>query len=128
MDAKDYVNMLKTTIIPDIINTYKSSNFIFQQDNCPIHTSNLVMQYFKESKLNVLIWPPRSPEWNLIEYCWSFLQKNLNYLILEEGSPKNETELINYCFRSWKKIDQQMVENLYNHFPKLMKSYLEIGI
>ena len=38
------------------------SDFIFQHDNDPKHTSKIVKQWIKQENLEVMIWPAQSPD------------------------------------------------------------------
>ena len=50
--------------------------FIFQQDNCPIHVSKQAHEFFSNSNIDILKWPPGSPGLNIIEYiCHEFQVK-----------------------------------------------------
>ena len=44
---------------------------IFMQDNAPIHNNGLVRAWFKKNNIEVLEWPPDSPDLNPDEYMWN---------------------------------------------------------
>ena len=48
---------------------FTEGNAIFQDDNAPIHTAKIVSKSQEENSNVVehLIWPPRSPDLNIIE-------------------------------------------------------------
>ena len=48
-------------------------DFYFQQDNDPKHTLKLVQQWFKNNNVDVLPWPPNSPDISIIENLWDHL-------------------------------------------------------
>ena len=56
--------------------------FLFQQDHDPKHTSNVVKQYLENKitavVLQMLEWPPQSPDMNPIEAIWDFLETEKN--------------------------------------------------
>jgi predicted CoA-binding protein len=49
----------------------RSDQVVFQHDNDPKHTSNLVKDYLKEQDYKVMEWPPQSQDLNPIEICGS---------------------------------------------------------
>ncbi|ORD97419.1 TCB2 [Hepatospora eriocheir] len=48
--------------------------FILQQDNDPKHTSNVVKDWLDEKNIDVLPWPPQSPDMNPIEHIWAYMK------------------------------------------------------
>lgn len=123
--GEDYVNNLRDSILPSISAKLGHSNFIFQQDNASTHSCNLVYNFLLNNHPHVLIWPPKCPMFNIIENCWSILQKKLNELIDRFGQPKNEHMLFRYCVVAWRSINQETVDNLYSSLPKRISDYLE---
>jgi hypothetical protein len=61
---------------------------------------------------------------NIIENCWSIMQKRVNQLIFNYGQPKNDHQLFRYALIAWKSISLEIVKNLYNSMPKRISDYL----
>lgn len=111
-DSKSYINYLHHCVLPDVIEQV-GPKFVWLQDNAPFHSSNLTLEYLKSINLNLLIYPPASPELNIIERVWSRLQKEVNDIIFEEGLPRSKNELIEYAYRSWYSISDSYIRSLY---------------
>ncbi|KAK4513349.1 Neuroblast differentiation-associated protein [Mucor velutinosus] len=56
----------------------REQQVIFQQDNDPKHTSNLVKDYLQEQSYQVMEWPPQPPNFNPIENMSALLKRRLN--------------------------------------------------
>lgn len=127
--AESYLYNLDKHVLPAIRRTV-GDDFILQQDNCSVHMSDLCLKYFYQNQIKILIWPARSPDWNLIEYCWSFLVSGVNKLIWKHGQPgKNQEEILfRICERAWYSIRSDTVKALYEKLPVLFERYLELGI
>ncbi|KAJ4436281.1 hypothetical protein ANN_18912 [Periplaneta americana] len=55
------------------------SHVVFQQDNHPVHTANHIQKWFmRRSDVDLLKWPPNSPDMNVIENVWARLKKILH--------------------------------------------------
>ena len=65
-NSEKYMAIIKERAVP-IIKLNVKDDFIFQQDNCPIHVSRYSKKNFEECGITTLDWPPYSPELNIIE-------------------------------------------------------------
>lgn len=72
-DSKDFMDFLEEQVLPLLANLCPP-DFIFQQDRAPTHTSSFSLARFAELGINLLDWPSRSPDLNVIENCWSMLE------------------------------------------------------
>ena len=74
--SADYIIVLEDYLLPFAKRKY-GANYVFQQDNAPIHTSELISHLFQERNTNVLSWPDLNP----IENAWAKLSR----LIYKDG-------------------------------------------
>ena len=81
----------------------------FQQDNDPKHTSRLVQEWLKTNGIDVLDWPPYSPDLNPIENLWSDLKRRV-----EKRNPKTLDNLKEYLEEEWRGTDRELVRKLVN--------------
>ena len=66
MNRVRYINLIKEQI-NNHAERISGPDYIFQQDNAPVHTSRLVHSHFNENNISILAWPARSLELNIIE-------------------------------------------------------------
>ncbi len=83
--------------LPNLLPTSREEIYIFQQDNCMLHTSRLMRQLFEENAVITTTWPAQSPDLNIIEYVWKMVKEDLSRY---NQSPKNETELFERIHKS----------------------------
>lgn len=122
-DSEKYINYLHRSVFPDVIDDV-GPRFIWQQDGVGFYVSKLSLDYFNKINANLLVWPPASPDLNIIENVWSLLQKEVNSIIMLDGLPSNKEMLIEYSFRAWYSIDKQFIVNLYNSLPNRVLNLL----
>lgn len=66
MTGESYVRIIDENLKPSA-EKMGLSDFVFQQDNDPKHTSRVAQRYFEENEVEMIEWPPQSPDLNPIE-------------------------------------------------------------
>ena len=86
---------------------HKKKKYIFQQDNAPCHTSFKLLSFFSKHKIEVMYWPPNSPDLNPIENIWN-LTKNQ----VRKNHYNNKEEMITEITKILSKISIDVINNL----------------
>ena len=89
----------------------------FMQDNAPIHTAIKVGEWFERRRINLLDWPPYSPDLNPIEHIWFHLKSKalelhpeLKYLT---GSVDFVREKLGEALReAWEALPQSLFDSI----------------
>lgn len=84
-------------------------------DNAKIHLK--AINYLRQNLVNVLDFPPKSPDLNPIENVWAELQKILNKK-LKSTTISTKNDLIELIRVSWKEISPQTINNCILSMPR----------
>ncbi|ORD98464.1 TCB1 [Hepatospora eriocheir] len=88
-------------------------SFIFMHDNDPKHTSGVVKDWIDAKEIDILPWPPQSPDLNPIEHIRAYIKKEL----CKKGKLKKQ-ELKKEILRIWNSITPKMVQPYIMSFNK----------
>jgi hypothetical protein len=83
------------------------NNALFQQDNARPHIANVSRDFLDDSQVDLLPWPPRSPDLSPIEHVWDLMGRRLTNLHnppLTNSVPQDE---INHLIRSMPRRDRK---------------------
>jgi len=95
------------------------NDFIFQQDNDPKHCSKLAKNFFTNNKINVLSWPPQSPDLNPIEHLWAELERRI--FLSDRTSIKKFEDALKKTFDS---ISIDYCKKLVNSIPQRLRKVI----
>ena len=104
----------------DLLGTYQDLHLdyhdrYFQQDNDPKHTSKLAQAWFHKNHVDLLPWPPNSPDINIIENLWDHLERQV---WARNPLPRSEGDLWVALQEEWYKIDLAFIRKLYKSLPQ----------
>ncbi|GFU70885.1 transposable element Tc1 transposase [Trichonephila clavipes] len=97
---------------------------LYQDDNAPIHTAKIVQEWFAEDEGEVghLDWPPQSPDLNIIEHLWGYLESKLRARF---PPPSTISALETALHEEWLHIPLQVVHDLYASIPRRIQSVIQ---
>jgi transposase len=93
---------------------HHGTDFIFQQDNARIHTSQITKDFLCEQNVRVMEWPPLSPDLNPIENLWGILSRK----VYANGKQYHSiNELKKSIQEAWDGIPMTVLNNLVKSMP-----------
>jgi transposase len=102
---------------------------IFMHDNAPIHRAHIIREWLWERGIEVMNWPPYSPDLNLIENLWALLKAEMYILYPELVSAPNNAEtldlLISCAIDTWDRIGEQLLNRLIDTMERRVKAVLD---
>ena len=92
---------------------HKGNDFVFQHDGDPKNTSHFLKNYLKNKQVEILPWPPQSPDLNPIENLWSELDRQTN-----RKSCKSEEDLFKQLNKQCVKMNPDYLKKLVERMPR----------
>ncbi|UYV62913.1 hypothetical protein LAZ67_2002437 [Cordylochernes scorpioides] len=110
MTAQRYVDdVLRPVTLPYLQGV---PNALYQQDNARPHTARISQQALQD--VQMLPWPPYSPDLSPIEHVWDIIGRRLHAL----PQPRSEDELWQMVEREWRANPQDAIHSLIDSLPR----------
>lgn len=111
--TREVIYHLYCGILPTLL---ANDDAICQQDNAPTHTAYIAQELLREMNIDVMDWPPYSPDLNPIENIWALLKADILRLRpwLRE-MPNNDitwAELVDSAQYAWENLTVHHFVNL----------------
>lgn len=122
MKSDQYLQVLKTKLLPQAKEWFPDGEFIFMQDGAPCYNGKIIKEFFKKEELSVLPWPGNSPDMNPIENLWAIVKQEMR-----KTNITTKVQLIETLIKIWHHNEniQNNCLNLVNSMPNRLKMLLK---
>ncbi|UYV66807.1 hypothetical protein LAZ67_4002921 [Cordylochernes scorpioides] len=118
MTAQRYVDdVLRPVTLPYLQGV---PNALYQQDNARPHTARISQQALQD--VQMLPWPPYSPDLSPIEHVWDIIGRRLHAL----PQPRSEDELWQMVEREWRAIPQDAIRTLIDSLARRVAACIAV--
>ncbi|UYV62958.1 hypothetical protein LAZ67_2002617 [Cordylochernes scorpioides] len=118
MTAQRYVDdVLRPVTLPYLQGV---PNALYQQDNARPHTARISQNALQD--VQMLPWPPYSPDLSPIEHVWDIIGGRLHAL----PQPRSEDELWQMVEREWRAIPQDAIRTLIDSLPRRVAACIAV--
>ncbi|UYV75306.1 Transposase [Cordylochernes scorpioides] len=118
MTAQRYVDdVLRPVTLPYLQGV---PNALYQQDNARPHTARISQQALQD--VQMLPWPPYSPDLSPIEHVWDIIGRRLHAL----PQPRSEDELWQMVEREWRAIPLDAIRTLIDSLPRRVAACIAV--
>ncbi|UYV82264.1 Transposase [Cordylochernes scorpioides] len=118
MTAQRYVDdVLRPVTLPYLQGV---PNALYQPDNARPHTDRICQQALQD--VQMLPWPPYSPDLSPIEHVWDIIGRRLHAL----PQPRSEDELWQMVEKEWRAIPQDAIRILIDSLPRRVAACIAV--
>ena len=121
INSQKYIQVLDTNLWPVIAKVPEGRDYIFQEDNAPVHTARETTQWKTTNNIPTMNWPPQSPDMNIIENVWRTLKLQLQKRVMDI---KTQQQLLDSVQEIWQSLTPVYIKSLYDSLPKRMIAVL----
>lgn len=122
--SRSYQDALEEGLLPFIRN-----GDTFMQDNAPIHRARATLDWLSAHRIEVLDWPPYSPDLNPIENVWSALKWKLTRTNRPEIPPGTAEEvratLKAAIWSAWDDLSADLIEEIADSMKKRVECVIK---
>ena len=123
INADKYISILEDNIWPIIVRHFPGNDYLFQDDNAPVHRARSTKEYVERTRLKKMSWPAQSPDLNVIEHIWLYIKRKLEIHIHKINS---NSDLFRELFRIWQTIPSTYIRNLYDSIPRRILNVIRL--
>lgn len=115
VNAQRYIDILEAHLWPVVVRHFPEDNYIYQDDNAPVHRARIVQDYKRENNIHSMVWPAQSPDLNIIENMWLRLKRELRN---GDRIYTTKLEVEAAVRRIWENTPVDYVQCLYRSIPR----------
>lgn len=102
-------------LVDDWIHNHCPENALFIQDNTPCHKAALTKRELQARDIQVITWPPFSPDLNPIEHVWNWMK---DYIQKKFPRKLSRAQLEEAVYQAWDAVPQDFLEKLIQSMPR----------
>ena len=106
--------LTENNLWPVIARYFAVNEYVFQDDNAPVHRAQITKNYKQENNINCPTWPAQSPDLNKCENVWLRIKRALQP-IAENINTQNEYNA--EIRRVWESLPVNYIQGLYQTIP-----------
>ena len=119
MNRFKYLDILKENLKNSADKLELGADYVFQHDNDPKHTANIVKEWLLHNVPKQLRPPPQSPDLNPIEHLWELLERRIR-----KHQIKTKSDLKERLEEEWSKITIHDTSNLVKSMHRRLQDVI----
>lgn len=120
LNQSGYLHILNEHAFPSANRLFSTYDWILQHDNAPCHKGRVPTKFLKDLNQAVLLWPPQSPDLNIIENVWAFVKnkRTIDKYRKREGAIAEIEDI-------WSKLTIELAQTLVRSIPDRLQAVID---
>ncbi|CAC5377441.1 unnamed protein product [Mytilus coruscus] len=121
INALKYIEIVGNFVWPVIARHFPGDNYIYQDDNAPVHRAKVVKEYMEQNQLYGMEWPVQSPDLSIIENMWRKIKLQLQK---QAHNITTKAQMDTANRNIWTNIPLEFIKKLYESIPRRLRQVI----
>ena len=123
VNSAKYIDILYKNLWPVVVWYFEGKEYLFMDDNAPVHRAHTVDNYKHQNEVTSMEWPAQSPDLNIVENIWLYMKRELQKSVVNIAT-KNDLllEIQSVC----RNIELDYIRNLYQSIPDRLDNVIKM--
>ena len=113
-----YIDILDKNLWSVIVWYFEGKEYLFMDDNGPVHRADTVENYKDQNEVTSMEWPAQSPDLNIIENIWLYMKMREIHPQKSAVDITTKNDLLCEIQSVPQNIELDYIRNLYQSIPE----------
>ena len=123
INSAKYIDILDKNLWPVVVWYFEGKEYLFMDDNAPVHRAHTVENYKDQNEVTSMEWPAQSPDLNIIENIWLYMKRELQKSAVAIAT---KNDLLREIQSVWRNIELDYIRNLYQSIPDRLDNVIKM--
>ena len=117
------IEILDKNLWPVVVWYFEGKEYLFINDNAPVHRAHTVDNYKDQSEVTSMEWLAQSPDLNIIQNIWLYMKRELQKSAINIAT---KNDLLREIQRVWWNIELDYIRNVYQSIPDRLDNVINM--
>ena len=117
------IEILDKNLWPVVVWYFEGKEYLFINDNAPVHRAHTVDNYKDQSEVTSVEWLAQSPDLNIIQNIWLYMKRELQKSAINIAT---KNDLLREIQSVWWNIELDYIRNVYQSIPDRLDNVIKM--
>ena len=117
------IEILDKNLWPVVVWYFEGKEYLFINDNAPVHRAHTVDNYKDQSEVTSMEWLAQSPDLNIIQNIWLYMKRELQKSAVNIAT---KNDLLREIQSVWWNIELDYIRNVYQSIPDRLDNVINM--